>query len=431
MTDDSATPPLWHGILLALGIYLLSICLHAILPGANVVGYAFSERHIGSRLSYKLNGNLVTIISLAFAISLPIVLFRKEDDALSNHQRWSLAAAFYYRHFFGLVLGGNIWGILLSVFFYQRGLRWSQENNYLDQERLRCPTEEKRSRGVLRKRSRYSWLAFYRGVGEFNPRVRVFFFHDVDIKMCLYLAGTIMLQLQVGTMAVAHAIYYNNGHMSRAMGLSSLGWTWFCVDYLSDEHVHLYTYDIFAERIGIKLAWGCLCVYPFLYPFGQSVLVRTIEEGDDLSRPMTIGIALMFLLGWMLTRGANYQKYMFKKDPRRKSILGGLIQQQIMTVPIQDDKTGTSEPRHLLVSGFWGLARHVNYLGEILQGLALGLPGLIVTQSPISLVYFCFITAILIPRQVDDDKLCRAKYGDKAWDAYTQLVPYKIIPGVY
>ena len=32
----------------------------------------------------------------------------------------------------------------------------------------------------------------------------------------------------------------------------------------------------------------------------------------------------------------------------------------------------------ILVSGWWGLARHVNYLGEILQAVALSVPGVVV-----------------------------------------------------
>ncbi len=34
--------------------------------------------------------------------------------------------------------------------------------------------------------------------------------------------------------------------------------SWFCVEYLMHEHVHLFTYDLFAERTGFKLTWGCL-----------------------------------------------------------------------------------------------------------------------------------------------------------------------------
>ena len=32
--------------------------------------------------------------------------------------------------------------------------------------------------------------------------------------------------------------------------------------------VHLYTYDLFRERVGGKLTWGCLCFYPWFYPIG-------------------------------------------------------------------------------------------------------------------------------------------------------------------
>jgi hypothetical protein len=98
--------------------------------------------------------------------------------------------------------------------------------------------------------------------------------------MRLYLAGTLMLQFQVVTMGAAH-IVCNEYHMSRAVKISSLAWTWFCMDYLSDEHIHLYAYDVFAERIGFKLAWGCLYIYPFVYPFwsGRSQ-IKTISVGQ-------------------------------------------------------------------------------------------------------------------------------------------------------
>ena len=42
----------------------------------------------------------------------------------------------------------------------------------------------------------------------------------------------------------------------------------FICEYLYFEFVHIYTYDIFCERIGFKLTWGCLCFYPFIYCIG-------------------------------------------------------------------------------------------------------------------------------------------------------------------
>ncbi len=44
--------------------------------------------------------------------------------------------------------------------------------------------------------------------------------------------------------------------------------SWFIGEYLYFEKVHLFTYDIFAEKIGFKLVWGCLVFYPCFYTIG-------------------------------------------------------------------------------------------------------------------------------------------------------------------
>ena len=44
--------------------------------------------------------------------------------------------------------------------------------------------------------------------------------------------------------------------------------SFFLLEYLFFERVHLYTYDFFAERVGFKLGWGCLCFYPYFYAIG-------------------------------------------------------------------------------------------------------------------------------------------------------------------
>jgi hypothetical protein len=44
--------------------------------------------------------------------------------------------------------------------------------------------------------------------------------------------------------------------------------SWFLVEYLYYEHVHTFTYDVFRERIGFTLTWGCFVFYPFFYCIG-------------------------------------------------------------------------------------------------------------------------------------------------------------------
>jgi protein-S-isoprenylcysteine O-methyltransferase Ste14 len=75
----------------------------------------------------------------------------------------------------------------------------------------------------------------------------------------------------------------------------------------------------------------------------------------------------------------------------------------------------------LLAGGFWGVSRHVNYLGEITQAVAIAL----------ATGYFpAPYVALMLTRQADDDKVCRAKYGP-LWDQYTAEVRYRIVPRVY
>ena len=85
----------------------------------------------------------------------------------------------------------------------------------------------------------------------------------------------------------------------------------------------------------------------------------------------------------------------------------------------------------ILVRGFWGVSRHVNYAGEILQAVALALPALLATGSLVPLLYPLYYVALFVPRAADDDAVCRAKYGPALWDAYVRAVPWRIVPYLY
>ena len=234
----------------------------------------------------------------------------------------------------------------------------------------------------------------------------------IDAKMWLYLTGAVMLQLNILSFAAHHWQTYEILNPGYLLGTALL--TYFIWDYFTFEYVHLYTYDFIAERTGFKLGFGCLSFYPYFYAVP---LWSTVNLGNPgLPQWLTICFALVFFSGWILARGANLQKYFFKVAPE-KSFLG------IKPVVLSDGK------HSLLASGFWGKSRHINYLGEILMasGIALsaGYPAVWTVW-----LYPLYYVILLFTRQYDDDKICKAKYGD-LWDKYKKKVKYRIIPFIY
>ncbi len=235
----------------------------------------------------------------------------------------------------------------------------------------------------------------------------------VDIKMWLYLAGATMLELNALSFTAHHLMLYGN-NASAGFILSAGLLTYFIIDYLIFEEVHLYTYDLFAERIGFKLGWGCLVFYPYFY----SIFLWSTAGLPDphTSKWKLMLYCLIFFTGWILSRGANLQKYFFRKYPGRTFL---------WIVPEMISDGGKT----LLVNGFWGISRHVNYLGEILMGtgiiLCTGYPGLILPW-----LYPLYYALLLFSRQKADNERCALKYGE-LWKRYEKKVPYRIIPFIY
>ena len=234
----------------------------------------------------------------------------------------------------------------------------------------------------------------------------------IDAKMWLYLIGAVMLQLNVLSYAAYHIINVESINYGFLLGCAIL--TWFCFDYLIFEKIHLWTYDFIAERIGFKLGFGCLAFYPYFYSVSLWFTAHLPNPGHPIWLTSLFGV--LFLCGWVLTRGANMQKYFFKITPGRKFLW-------IKPKVLSDGKLS------LLANGFWGASRHINYLGEIIQAiavaLALGYYGIWMVW-----LYPAYYIGLMLTRQADDDKVCKAKYGE-LWDQYTKKVKYKIIPFIY
>jgi hypothetical protein len=236
----------------------------------------------------------------------------------------------------------------------------------------------------------------------------------LDFKMFLYLAGAVLLELNVLSATARHLLLHPESP-SPGVLLHAAMFTFFLTEYLVFEEVHLYTYDFPAERVGFKLGWGCLVFYPFFYNVG---LWAVAERPSPSAPPLLLGAGVaLFLSGWVLSRGANLQKFLFKTRPGTPLL--ALLRPEALV----------AGEHRLLVSGFWGLARHVNYLGEILMAiglvLVLGYP-----QVAWPWLYPLYYVALLVPRERADDRRCAEKYGP-LWQEYRRRVPYRIVPGIY
>lgn len=340
---------------------------HLILPARKVEGYARDE-HSGELLRYRLNGLPVFVVCVAlwFALGYTGVM---PWDWLWRH-RWTGAT------------GACVLGLLVAAAVVRAA--------------------PPRGKSLLSD--------YYLGRRE-NPQM---FNGRADAKMYLYLAGATLLQLNLLSFAAHHHITHP-ADLSPGVVLYVALFTWFICDYLVFEHVHLYTYDLVAERLGFKLIWGCLAWYPYFYGVG----LWSVAERANPQAPQWLYLlsALIFFGGWMLARGANMQKFAFKRNPER-AFLGVLA-----------PRTVSDGQSTLLCSGFWGISRHVNYLGELLMatGLALSL------GWPLALgpwLYPLYYLVFLVTRERDDDRRCARKYGS-LWDQYREQVRWRIIPRVY
>ena len=127
------------------------------------------------------------------------------------------------------------------------------------------------------------------------------------------------------------------------------------------------------------------------------------------------GIAGLNFLGYFMFRGANGQKDQFRRDPGHPSVA------HLKYMP-------TERGTKLIISGWWGLARHINYTGDWLMGLAWCLPcGF---GSVVPYFYAIYFAVLLIHRDLRDGHACEQKYG-KDWAKYCSIVKYRLIPGVY
>ncbi len=358
------------GFFTPLFIYLILVATHVVLPARRVPGYVINQ-DTNKPLTYRLNGIIV------FVLAHIVWVF----ELFGLPREWFFESTMY------AIAGGLVFGIIgtaLLVFTQPKG---EYQNSIAE---------------------------FYKG----RAKELQFFNNRFDIKMAGYIVGGTMLSLNAWSGLAWHVD--NVDDVNPGLVLYVVLNSFYVFDYFVFERVQLYTYDLIHESVGFKMFWGTSFGWGWIFLPPLWGLAPHEDPGisGGLLYLWLIGSAALFFIGWVITRGANLQKYTFKRWPERKFL--GIIEPEIIQ----------AGERKILVSGLWGQARHFNYFGEFLYGLSMafifGYLG-----NFWSWTYVIFISAFFIPRQFDDEKRCTEKYGEEKWAEYKKRVPYRIVPGVY
>lgn len=361
------------------GWFLWFVVLERCLPGEVVQG-APIHGDANHRLSYKLNGHL------SFWITLTVLyagwpFWHQESQSI---QFSSAPLGLLYEYNGTLAVVTSIGCFLLSTYLYVTSF---------------LPNATLSKLGT----SGYFTYDFWMG-RELNPRLGSFDW-KVFCELRPGLVGWMVLNL-----ACVQQQYDRLGYVTGSMLLINFFQAMYVWDAQFQERAILTTMDITTDGFGFMLAFGDLSWVPFTYSLQARYLV---EHDPHLSGPALLGIVLLYTVGFLIFRGANSQKDAFRRSP-----------EDFQHMKYLQTKRGTK----LLLSGWWGLARKINYTGDWLMGLSWCL--LCGTGSIVPYFYAIYFAIILMHRAARDDHQCQLKYGDD-WNTYKRLVPYKFIPGIF
>lgn len=158
----------------------------------------------------------------------------------------------------------------------------------------------------------------------------------------------------------------------------------------------------------VSLRCGTLVFHAVGWPPPRAAVI-SVPCLQGLTVIYMVIVAGIKLLGYEAFRGSNSEKDQFRRDPSHP---------RVKNLESMETARGT----RLLTSGWWGFARHVNYAGDWLMGVAWCLTTGMNCVVPYFYAVYFFV--LLVHRQVRDEEACKRKYGAD-WDKYCEKVPWR------
>lgn len=203
----------------------------------------------------------------------------------------------------------------------------------------------------------------------------------------------------------------------------------YLVKFFVWEMGYMRSIDIIVDRAGYEIQWGCLVWVPAVYTLHSRFCV---QHPSGLSFPMAFSLFLVSMLGVLLNYAADRERDVFRASRGKCLVWGSAPRYITAKYTVVDPSTGaeTTKTSLLLASGFWGMARHFQYFFELTAAYSWCLLANPFKNGALVMFYAVFLNGLLVDRAKRDTEKCRLKYG-KYYEEYCDLVPYKIVPGIF
>jgi len=341
----------------------------------------------GSQHLYKCNAAQAGVASIVLYLGGSLGLGLFSPSVISDHWGPVLSALFLF-------------GLGSCVFMYFKGLI--------------APTDPKEVRitgNVL--------YDFFWGV-ELNPRINLFGM-EFDFKL-FYIGRIGMLAWVLVNLSFAAKQYEIHGTFTDSMILINIFHALYIFDWAYQEEWYLKTIDVMHDHFGFYICWGVCSWLPFFYTMQAQYLV---------ANPVVLGprcataVSALCAVGYFIFRDSNNQRLAFRACEGKNKIWGKAP--MFIRAMYYTEKQGKKESL-LLTSGWWGVARHFNYVADLMMCLSYGL--VCGTDGVLPYFYFIFMFMLLVTRSRRDDSRCSDKYGED-WKKYCAAVRWHMFPFVW
>jgi len=251
-------------------------------------------------------------------------------------------------------------------------------------------------------------------VDIFNGRTVSPKFLGSDAKLTTFRFSMIGLAI-LNVLMVTDSIVSAGGKASPTVILAAAFQVLYSMDAMFFEEYYFHSHDAMNSGFG----WSLISSY-LTFPFLPTLITKyLLDRSPVVAWYYLTLIGLMNAVGYVVFRSSETQRCEFAKNPSNPALA------HLETV-------STAGNRKLIVSGWWGLVRHPNYLGEVLIQWSWVLPAVgALGFTDLVPYYLPFVTTLmLVIRCHQINQRNKRKYGS-AWNSYCEKVRSNIIPKVY